>query len=364
MPEYGFSSSDISSITSARAGLTAGFMQLGKQIQEDITRIATIREMKAFGQELAQIDPNSEAFPQQLIGTMSKYPLAIQTPMARQGIQVLGARYQAGIDAKQEAAKLLPYKIGDVTFDPRSKTEFRVDPNTGVTEFVDTTPNDGTPESGIRIEDETGQKIVGTRTGKTIAEFGPRPAYKPPVKEGAISEVFKAKIKVTEADLQIAFKEWTDLKKQESEATDPKPARERLKTLEARIDQLRSTRDQLIRDSQAEQSDQVGLPSGAGQGLSGPSLMPSPQSSFVPMGMPTNIAAPQMTLNTGENYIEPPTLPGVVPPAKQAGTPRAYQIQNGKFRVLGGNPRAAIEQAYADQSINEEQRTRYLGSLQ
>jgi hypothetical protein len=79
--------------------------------------------------------------------------------------------------------------------------------------------------------------------------------------------------------------------------------------------------------------------------------------------MPTDIAAPQMTLNTGENYVEPPVLPGVTPPPKQAGTPRLYQIQGGKFRIPKGNPRAAIEQAYADQVITEEQRASYLGAL-
>jgi hypothetical protein len=368
--EYGFSSADIASITSARAGLTAGFMQLGKHIQEDIQRIATIREMKSFGQELAQIDPNDAAFPQKLIGTMSKYPLAIQTPLARQGIEVLGARYKAGIEAKTEAAKLVPYTIGDVTFDPRSRTEFRV--KDGVTEFVDTTPQDLGPVRGTMVQTPDNQLLINPRTGETIQTFAPKPQSTRSTNLNVLPENVKMQIKFMDEDakaVQLERQKLVDAITKGDISTKDRPAAiERQKQLETQLQNIKDTRDKILRESAAQQSEQAGLPSGSGQGNNGPSLMPEPaQNPFVPMALPTNISAPQMVLNTPDSSVLPdnmPVLPGVVPPPKQAGTPRAYQIQNGKFRVLGGNPKAAVEQAYADQVINEEQRTRYLSSLQ
>ena len=367
MPEgYGFTGADIASITSARAGLTAGFMQLGRQIQEDIQRIATIREMKSFGQELAQIDPNDAAFPQKLIGTMSKYPLAIQTPLARQGIEVLGARYKAGIEAKTEAAKMVPYTIGDVTFDPRSKTEFRV--KDGVTEFIDTTPQDNVPVRGTIVHTPDNQLLINPRTGETMQTFPARPASRAqslgvlPMQLRQIDNEIKA-IRVERQKLIDSLKTKDGKKEGASalpflEKDDPQLIR--IKELESSIQKATNTARELTNQTSSAQST---------QSQDNLALMPEPsqQTPFVPMGMPTNIAAPQMTLNTPDTSVMPdnmPVLPGVVPPPKQAGTPRSYRVENGKFKVLGGNPKAAVEQAYADQVINEEQRTRYLSSLQ
>lgn len=366
MAEYGFTGSDIASITSARAGLTAGFMQLGKQIQEDIQRIATIREVKAFGQELAQLDPTNDLFPQQLLGTLSKYPLASQTSLAKQGIEVLGARYKAALEAKNSVPALQPFEVGGgVMYDPRMKATYKVGDD-GVPQFMDPTPQTSGQMRGTVIQTPESQLLINPTTGETIQTFAPRPASTRATNLNVLPQRVKMQVEALDDDIKavtVERQKTIDAMGGINAETKPDdPNLLRVKQLEQQLGNLKSTRAQILQ----EQSEQQGLPSGSGQGNTGPSLMPVPQSgtSFIPMAMPTDVAAPQMTLRDETSTLpdQLPVLPGVVPKPKQAGTPRAYRKVGDKWE-FSGTGRAklqAIQQAYDDQVISEEEARKYV----
>lgn len=372
--EYGFTGSDIASISQARAGLTAGFMQLGRQIQDDIQRIATTREMRAFGQEMAQLDPTQDAFPQQLLGTLSRYPLASQTPIAKQGIEVLGSRYQAALQAKQTASALQPFQIGNTTYDPRLKATYRLDEQGNPT-FIDPTPQSTGALRGMVIQTPENQLLINPATGETMQTFAPRPSSMRSTNLNVLPENVKMQIRFIDEDARAVQTERQKLVDAITNGTimekDRPAAVERQKQLETQLQNIKDTRDKILQEAAAQQSERLGLPSGAGQGMGGPSLMPAPQggSSFVPMPVPVPVNPNQipnpanMTMNEPGGAVMPdqlPVLPNVRPSIKQLSGPRLYRKVGGRmeYRGTGKDFVRAVQQAYDDQQITEEEARR------
>lgn len=376
MAEYGFTSSDISSLNQARAGLSAGFMQLGKQIEEDMTRIATIREMKAFGAELANLDPTNDAFPQQLLGTMSKYPMAIQTPLAKQGIEVLGNRYQTAQQAKQATA-LFSDIGGGTMLNPKTGVAYRKD-ESGIPQFIDTTPNASNPVRGTMVSTAEGQLLIDPTSGKTIQQFAPRPQSTRSTNLNVLPQDIKIQISDIDTKTKSVLTERQKLidainNRKISEDERPK-AYEDLKNLEANLESLSRNKAQILQNFRAESP----LPTGARQGINGASLMPTPQSgsSFVPMALPSNIApapvtltprdipAPsQMTLNTEDSSVLPENLPVLPTPRRTAAevkAPRLYRKVGNEIKYLGNDLLKAVQQARDDDMITDEEGRRVL----
>lgn len=368
MAEYGFTSADISSISSARNALTAGFMQLGKQVQEDIERIALNREMKAFGQEMAQLDPTQDAFPQQLITTLSKYPLASRTPLAQKGIDVLGMRYKASLDAKKATQPWMD--LGGGMYNVPDVGTFEYD-ESGKPKFVDPTPQ--TSSSAVRgtvIQTPEGQTLINPTTGETIREFSPRPSSTRSTNLNVLPENVKMQIRFMDEDAKAVQTERQKLVDAITNGTIPSKDRpaaiERQKQLETQLQNIKDTRNKILSEAAAAQSERMGLPSGAGQGMGGPSLMPGPaqpQNSFVPM--PNTVPTPQqMTRNEEGGAVTPDQLP-VLPNTTtvkeaSAASKRLYEKRGGKIAFPRTNYREAVEQAFNDRIISEQRRNELL----
>ena len=381
MAEYGFSASDISSMTQARQGLVEGFMQLGKQIQTDITRIATIREMKAFGQEMANLDPTSDAFPQQLIGTLSKYPLASNTPIATKGIEVLGSRYRSALQAKAKTGFSDEVPIGGNTYFRRGVGTYEKDPTTGdVKRFIDTTPN--TPNYQ-HVNTAEGVMKFNPATGAMEGKIGELPPSRSGAGMGALSQNLRQSNDTIRAYRTERQKLIDQLKTDEAEgaaaipylkADDPRLLR--IKEIERSIqEETQNARDLTNKAYGHPASGVPPMPTGAGQNIGGPSLMPigtgGPSSNFVPMPSQNGTAAPgtvpnpsQMTLNEPGASTAPDqlaTLPVVGPSVKQLSGPRLYRGRGASLSINPGvDPGKAITQAYQDQEITEEQARQYL----
>ena len=370
--DYGFTSADIASISSAREGLVDGFMRLGKQIETDITRITTLRQLKSFGQELSALNPEDDAFPQRLVQTMAKYPLAANSPMGQNGINLLGARYKANQQLK--TGGVLGQFIETVD-DQGNPVRALVDRRSGSTIGKFGIPPK--PVAGRVIDTEDGLKLVDPYKGETIKELGQKRVTK------RVDPELKLQLDAIDKDVAFNAKERERLKKEseglsmfkrpnEAQAAQQAKVAADLATVEARINGLRTQRQELVKDIGGEDAipntTEADLPLMNPADQSGPDVgpaaemraAPAGQSPFVPMGMPANIAAPQMTLNNGSNYVEPPTLPGAVPPPAVAGAPKLYSVQNGKIRWPKVNREAAIKQAVIDVVITPEQGQQFL----
>ena len=68
--------------------------QLGKQVREDIQRIQTTRDLRAFGEELSQINPQSREFPLQALGAAMRHPLAFEDKRGQAAINLLGGAHR------------------------------------------------------------------------------------------------------------------------------------------------------------------------------------------------------------------------------------------------------------------------------
>lgn len=67
--------------------------QLGAQVRSDVTQIQTNRQLQGFSQAVQGIDPTSKGYAQQIIGAISSYPLAAQSPLGGAVINQLGAAH-------------------------------------------------------------------------------------------------------------------------------------------------------------------------------------------------------------------------------------------------------------------------------
>lgn len=81
-----------------------GLQSLGAQLREDMIAIQANRQVKNLGQQLSQIDPTSDQFPQQLAQAAVANPLGSLHPVGRLAIETLGAAH------KQHEASLLQEK--------------------------------------------------------------------------------------------------------------------------------------------------------------------------------------------------------------------------------------------------------------
>lgn len=375
MAEYGFTSSDIASITQARSNLSAGFMQLGQQIEKDIERIATLRETRAFAAEMATLDPTLDTFPQQLIGTLSKYPLASQTNLAKQGIEVLSSRYKTAQEAKQ-STNLFSDIGGGTMFNPKTNVAYRTN-ESGIPEFIDTTPQAGGPVRGTIVQTPEKQLLINPATGQTITEFAPRPQSTRSTNLNVLPQNVKMQVDNLTKDVNAVLTERQKLLDAINSGKITEDGQEKayrdLANLESNLNNLKETRDKILREA-GTPANSPAMPVGAGQGVNGPSLMPAPQSnsSFVPMDQEPVVSNPgmpnrdQMVLNQPGNAVLPdqlPVLPNTgVTPAQFKG-PRLYRKVQGVMQYAGKTKdeiKKAIKQAYDDQQIGDEEADRAL----
>lgn len=386
MAEYGFTSSDIASITQARSNLSAGFMQLGQQIEKDIERIATLRETKAFAAEMATLDPTQDNFPQQLIGTLSKYPLASQTNLAKQGVEVLSSRYKTAQELKVNS-NLFTDLGGGVMHNPKTGVTYRKNAS-GIPEFFDATPQSPRTVPG-RIVNEIGpdgkprQVLVNPVTSETIREFGPVPQSTRSTNVNALPQGVKMlidnyddRIKGITTERQRLLDAINSGKFSDKDTVGKdglgnpisalKKAYNDLANLDSALKIDTDQRNKLIRQYTPD------MPTGAGQGINGPSLMPEPQrsGSMVPMQLDPNevISNPgmpnrdQMVQNTPDTVLTPDQMP-VMPTPKQdmdSKKTRLYRKVNGQIEYFGNDLLKAVLQARDDDQIDDAEARRVL----
>lgn len=65
--------------------------QLGAQVRNDIRVVQTNRQLQGFAQEVQNVSPTSPEFPREVVGLMSRYPLATMSPIGQAAINQLGA---------------------------------------------------------------------------------------------------------------------------------------------------------------------------------------------------------------------------------------------------------------------------------
>lgn len=83
--------------------------QLGKQVRDDVQTIQTNRQLSGLAQAAQQIDVKSPDFSKSVVGLISQYPMAAQTPIGAAAINQLGSAHKLWA---QEQAKLQnPYVI-------------------------------------------------------------------------------------------------------------------------------------------------------------------------------------------------------------------------------------------------------------
>ena len=81
--------------------------QLGRQVREDVQTIQTSRQLSGLAQATQNVNTNSPEFPRQVVGLISQYPMAAQTPIGAAAINQLGAAHKAW--AQEQAAIRNPY---------------------------------------------------------------------------------------------------------------------------------------------------------------------------------------------------------------------------------------------------------------
>lgn len=73
-----------------RQFMASSLQQLGKQVSEGIKQVATNRQLKQMGDELKQVSPDSPYFPQEMVGIVTRYPLAVSDNRGVAALNLLG----------------------------------------------------------------------------------------------------------------------------------------------------------------------------------------------------------------------------------------------------------------------------------
>lgn len=81
---------------------------LGNQIKQDIATVVTNRQLKGLAQGLQSVDTTSPQFGRQIVGLMSEYPMAVQSPIGQAAITQLGAEFRLNRQEQLRAAN--PYR--------------------------------------------------------------------------------------------------------------------------------------------------------------------------------------------------------------------------------------------------------------
>jgi len=89
-------------IQDAGNALSDSLIQSGKTIETALIRSATFRQASELGQQLSQINPQSDAWPQQAAAITSQYPLAVQSGLAKMIVEP-AAKAFAGYQAAKTA---------------------------------------------------------------------------------------------------------------------------------------------------------------------------------------------------------------------------------------------------------------------
>lgn len=93
---------------------------LGAQLRSDVQTLQTNRQLSGLAQNIQSIDPNSPDFAPKLVGLMSQYPMAAQSPIGQAAINTLGAQhraYQAELAAQRSFDRSFDRQIGLLAVD-------------------------------------------------------------------------------------------------------------------------------------------------------------------------------------------------------------------------------------------------------
>lgn len=84
--------------------LTNQFTAIGQQVEQTLMRNRAMRETQAMGQELAQVNPATDDFPQVATLLASKYPLAMETGMGGKLLTLPSLAFKAFKETQQAEA--------------------------------------------------------------------------------------------------------------------------------------------------------------------------------------------------------------------------------------------------------------------
>lgn len=353
---FGFSGQDIASMANAREGLVRGFEELGKQVRSDITRIGTMRQLKSFGEEMANLDPQSDLFPQQAISTLAKYPLAANTQVAEIGLNLLGRRHRDWKDAQVKGADWMD--LGGGTYNVKGVGTFKYD-DAGNPSFVDVTPNVGNVPSGRIVDTTEGQKLIDPVTGATIENFGPRPsraftgyADQSVGTGNAVNDArIKAIQKLVSADLAIAEDTAQDVATRQAAAN-------RVKDYQVRITEL-------FRGGQSSASATVSV-GNPGLGISSLGANPAvniPSALGGLYGAPPSVSPPPSSTSPTPSYLPTPTPnPGaaLLPGNQNAPLPGEETILPGAESQSSFRTPQDVQRAYKRGTIDKTAARRIL----
>lgn len=82
---------------------------LGAQVRQDVQTIQTNRQLSGLAQAAQNVNTNSPDAPKQLVGLISQFPMAAQTPVGAAAINQLGAAHK--LWAQEQARTQNPYSI-------------------------------------------------------------------------------------------------------------------------------------------------------------------------------------------------------------------------------------------------------------
>jgi hypothetical protein len=146
--------------------------QLGAQVRSDLQTIQTNRQLQGFSQAAQQLNTNSQDFPKEVVGLISQYPMAAQTPIGTAAINQLGAAHK--LWAQEQARIQNPYA-------PIAGTNAILNRQTGQ---VSQLPEGSRPSKPIQINKNT-VGIYDPESGTTLpmSAIGlPEPSFTDPFK--------------------------------------------------------------------------------------------------------------------------------------------------------------------------------------
>lgn len=158
--------------TNYRQFMASSLQQLGKQVSEGIKQIATNRQIRQMGDELQQLNPNSELFPQEMVGIISRYPLGANDRRGQVALSMMGAQHKNWLDRKTKE-NWTPVPGGNALFN-ESSGEFKEVP-AGMRTAKKPTVIRGSGGNAIGV-DESGKELW--RVEDPFPEKAPKPIVK------------------------------------------------------------------------------------------------------------------------------------------------------------------------------------------
>lgn len=206
--------------------LVESIRQMGEQVSGHLNEIRTKRDLQGLAQDFQQLEVQSDEFPNQLLQTAFRHPLALKDQRGQMAIQVLGKAHgdwqaqkraattfqnQMGlIGARSDAAASKPVRLGNNLYDPQTKEVLIEGPQT-------TAPRTLGP----------GSKMFDAR-GNMLAENPRPPAAMTPYQDAQIGmrnrdarvKAIKAELDVTQRDISSFEKQYNNTFKREEATTD------------------------------------------------------------------------------------------------------------------------------------------------